>query len=161
MATVRLAVPSDAAELTRLRALMFAAMGTPDGDPAWQQASTDAFVRRLGTPAFAAYVVEGRHGLLACGAGWVDEYLPSPQQPDGRRGHVASMSTDPGHRRQGHARAVLAGLMGWFAAQGVVRVDLRATPDGQPLYEAFGFRLLGGATMAWTSPGASVGIPAT
>ena len=161
MATVRPALPADAAALTRLRALMFASMGTPVEQPDWEQASTEAFARRLATPGFRAYVVDGPDGLVAGGAGWVDEYLPSPRQLDGRRGHIASMSTAPAHRRQGHARAVLGALMAWFAEQGVVRVDLRATADGLPLYEAFGFRVLGGATMAWTAPGTSPGMPAT
>ena len=63
-------------------------------------------------------------------------------------------------RRRGHARRVLTGLMAWLDEQGVGRVDLRATPDGQPLYASLGFRVLGGATMSWTAPGVRPGMPA-
>lgn len=63
------------------------------------------------------------------------------------------MSTEPAHQRRGHGRQVFTALMEWFASLEVPRVDLRATPDGRALYEAFGFRELGGATMAWTAAG--------
>jgi len=36
-------------------------------------------------------------------------------------------------------------------------VDLRATPYGEPLYVSEGFKVLGGATMAWTRPGVRPG----
>jgi GNAT superfamily N-acetyltransferase len=69
------------------------------------------------------------------------------------------MSTEPSARRQGHARQVMTALLGWMADQGLPRVDLRATPDGQPLYASLGFRVLSGATMAWTAPGVRPGMP--
>ena len=97
---------------------------------------------------------------MACGVGHVEQHLPSPSQLDGRRGHVSSMSTDPSARRRGHARAVLDALLRWMREDhGLQRVDLRATPDGQPLYEDLGFRVLGGATMSWTAPGVRPGMP--
>ena len=57
-----------------------------------------------------------------------------------------------------HAKLVFQALMDWCAEHDLVRVDLRATPDGQALYEHFGFRVLGGATMAWTAPGNRPGM---
>ena len=154
MADLRRAGVEDAAALTRLRALMLAAMGSDVADSGWAQACEAAFVRRLAEPdRFAAWVVEVDAVAVASGVGWLEEHLPSPGSPDGRRGHIASMSTDPAHRRAGHARRVFAALMEWFGSLGVPRVDLRATGDGQPLYESFGFGVLGGASMAWTAAG--------
>ena len=158
MATLRRAVEADADDLTRLRALMHEAMGD-QVSPEWERACTLAFVRRLGTPEFVAYVVEDAGEVVSAGAGWLEEHLPSPSQLDARRGHIASMSTYPDARRQGHGRTVFGALMGWFGEQGVARVDLRATPDGRPLYEDFGFRLLGGASMSWFAPGSRPGMP--
>ncbi len=162
MATLRRAVPDDAPALVRLRALMHEAMGTPAGDAGYREAAEAAFRRRLAEdPGFAVVVVEVAGDVVACGVAHVEEHLPSPTQLDGRRGHVSSMSTDPGARRQGHARAVLEALLAWLREeQGVHRVDLRATPDGQPLYESLGFRVLGGATMSWTAAGVRPGMPA-
>ena len=159
MGTLRRATPADAEDLTRLRGLMHVAMGATDLPADWAVASTDAFRQRLATDDFVAYGVEADGRLVSCGAGWIEEHLPSPRQLDGRRGHIASMSTEAAWQRRGFAREVLAALLGWFAAAGVPRIDLRATDAGQPLYEELGFRVLGGATMAWTAPGIAPGMP--
>jgi GNAT superfamily N-acetyltransferase len=157
--TLRRATPADAEDLTRLRGLMHLAMGTSSLPDEWRTACQEAFRRRLAEPDFVAFAVEADGRLVSCGAGWVEEHLPSPGQYDGRRGHIASMSTEAEHQRRGHARMVFGALMEWFAAQGIVRVDLRATEDGRVLYESFGFRVLGGATMAWVAPGVRPGMP--
>ena len=160
MSDLRRATPADAADLTRLRGHMISAMGGDPTTPGWAQACESAFARRLADrDRFAAWLVEVDGRAVCSGVGWLEEHLPSPGCFDGRRGHVASMSTDPAHRRQGHARAVLVALMAWFAELEVARVDLRATEDGLPLYEQHGFRTLAGATMAWTAgPGAVPGL---
>jgi len=158
--TLRRATAADAEELTRLRGLMHLSMGSASLPEQWRVACTAAFRRRLGSPDFAAFGVEEEGRLVSCGAGWLEEHLPSPGQYDGRRGHIASMSTEPGWQRRGYARLVFGELMAWFAAADVPRVDLRATQDGRGLYESFGFRVLGGATMAWTAPGVTPGMPA-
>ncbi len=139
--TVRRAGPEDAAELTRLRGLMFESWGGDTSDPHWRQASDELFRRRLrDDPEFAAFVVEGPDGgLVSSGVGWVDHHLAGPKHYTGLRGHVASMSTDAAHRGQGHARAVFTALMAWFGEIGITRVDLFATPAGEPLYRSFGF----------------------
>ena len=152
MADLRRAGVADAAALTRLRGHMHAAMGEDPAAPGWAQACEAAYARRLAqTGTFAAWLVEVDGRPVSSGAGWLEEHLPSPRCLDGRRGHIASMSTDPAHRRRGYGRQVLVALMDWFASLEVPRVDLRATADGRPLYEAHGFRELGGATMAWTA----------
>ena len=157
MATLRRATTDDAAALTHLRGLMHRAMGD-EPDEVWRKRCEADLRRRLATDGFVAFVVELDGEVVSGGCGWLEEHLPSPYQLDARRGHIASMSTDPAHRRAGHGRAVMTGLMGWFAERDVPRVDLRATPDGLPLYEDVGFRVLGGATMAWTAPGTRPGM---
>ena len=164
MATLRPAVPADAPALVRLRSLMHEAMGADASavcDPAYLTAAEAAFRRRLASdPAFVAFVVEDAGEVVASGVAFVEEHLPSPSQPDGRRGHIASMSTDLSARRRGHARRVVEALMAWLVdEQGLSRVDLRATPDGEPLYADLGFQVLGGATMSWTARGVRPGMP--
>ncbi|GAC1445176.1 MAG: GNAT family N-acetyltransferase [Mycobacteriales bacterium] len=159
MGTLRRATADDAEQLTRLRGQMHLDMGAGALPEAWRLACTEAFRRRLAAPDFVAFGVEDDGRLVSCGAGWVEEHLPSPGQYDGRRGHIASMSTEPQLRRRGYARQVFGALMGWFDEAGIGRVDLRATEDGRGLYTSFGFRVLGGATMAWTAPGVAPGMP--
>ena len=162
MTNLRRCTVGDAAELTRLRGLMHAAMGADPTAEGWARACEAAFARRLAErDRFAAFVVELDGRPVSSGVGWLEEHLPQPGTLDGRRGHLASMSTEPAQRRRGHARSVLAALMQWFAELGVPRFDLRATEDGRSLYESFGFRELGGATMAWTAagtPGPGLGL---
>lgn len=159
MGTLRRATAADAEDLTRLRGLMHLSMGSTSLPQEWRLACREAFRSRLETASFVAYGVEEQGRLVSCGAGWLEEHLPSPGQYDGRRGHIASMSTEPQWQRRGYGRQVFGALMDWFAAAGIPRVDLRATEDGRPLYESFGFHALGGATMAWTAPGVSPGMP--
>jgi len=157
--TLRRATPADAEDLTRLRGLMHLAMGSPSLPDEWRSACEEAFRRRLSEPDFVAFGVAEDNRFVSCGVGWLEEHLPSPGQYDGRRGHIASMSTESEWKRNGYARQVFAALMEWFAERHVPRVDLRATEDGRGLYESFGFRVLGGATMAWTAPGVRPGMP--
>ncbi len=155
---VRAARASDAAEVVRLRELMFTAMGLdlertlPDGSP-WRVTCADVFRVSLGRPGFAAFVVDAPppgSGLAACGMAWVSERLPGPGS-DGRIGYIGNMSTDPRHRRQGHARAVLQALMGWLADGGVRRAQLTATDEGRGLYESFGFAPRQWPAMDWVA----------
>jgi GNAT superfamily N-acetyltransferase len=157
VATLRRATPADAAALTHLRALMHESMGHAV-DETWRLTCEAAFTRRISTDSFVAFVVEIEGAIVSTGAGWIEEHLPSPYQLDARKGYIASMSTEPEHRRQGHAKVVFEALLGWFAEHEITRIDLRATEDGQPLYASFGFRVLGGTTMAWFAPGGRPGL---
>jgi GNAT superfamily N-acetyltransferase len=157
VATLRRATPADAESLTRLRGVMHVAMGDALTDE-WFAACVDTFRQRLATEQFVAFLVEVDGVAVSAGAGWLEEFLPSPYALDHRRGHIASMATDPAHHRRGYARLVFAALMEWFSEQGIPRVGLRATEAGLPLYASFGFRTLGGATMAWTAPGSRPGL---
>ena len=81
--TARRANPDDAAELTRLRVVMFEAMGLDisAADEPWRQRTTVQFRERLrDTASFAAFVVgkPGGAGLAACAAGWLNPHLIGP-----------------------------------------------------------------------------------
>ncbi|WP_433605678.1 GNAT family N-acetyltransferase [Dactylosporangium sp. CA-139114] len=91
-------------------------------------------------------------GPAACAVGIFEERLGSPANPSGLTGYVFSVATDPAHRRRGHATACRKALLAWFAANGVHRVNLRASEDGLPLYEKLGFELQPGPSMAITLP---------
>ncbi|MFI5531725.1 GNAT family N-acetyltransferase [Kitasatospora sp. NPDC051853] len=146
MITVRTATPADAAELVRLRALMFEAMSGAAAPGEWEATAETVLRERLAAPpqelTMPAFVVDdpGRPGrLAACAVGTLEQRLPAPGHPDGLFGFVFNICTDPGHRRRGYARACTAALLEWFDARRATRIDLHATEGAEPLYRDLGF----------------------
>jgi GNAT superfamily N-acetyltransferase len=139
---VRAARVEDAPEVVRLRRVMFAAMSGRDTPGPWEAEAVRLLREQLaGRGALTGvFVVDAEDGgLAACAAGTVEHRLPAPSSPAGRFGFVFNVCTDPAHRGLGHARAVTEALLDWFAAQGVTRVDLHATPEAEHLYRDLGF----------------------
>ncbi|MFI7102129.1 GNAT family N-acetyltransferase [Streptomyces sp. NPDC050161] len=146
MITPRPAVPEDAAELVRLRRLMFSAMNGRDEPGEWERRAEEVARRQLADPQgpLVAFVVDGPAGdaaprLVACAVGTVEQRLPAPGHPSGRFAFVFNVCTDVGHRGLGHARATTEALLDRFAELGVTRVDLHATDDAEALYRSLGF----------------------
>lgn len=143
MSPARRATPDDASELVRLRKVMQDSMsGEPDPDISWQPAAVQTLRERLADPSgdLTAFVVDRPDGgLAACVVGTIEHRLGGPGNPRGVSGYVFSVATDRDMRRRGHSRACLDALLGWFRERGVPKVDLRASPSGEPLYASLGF----------------------
>jgi GNAT superfamily N-acetyltransferase len=144
MVDVRRAGPGDAGELMRLRGVMLGSMrGVAEVTGDWQRTGAELLRTQLAVaePAFAAFVADkgDRPGLAACVLGQVDQRLPGPGDPTGLRGYVYNVATDPAYRRRGLSRACMTALLEWFAEAGAGVVDLRASPQGEPLYASLGF----------------------
>lgn len=156
MTGVRGARPEDAAELVRLRRLMFHAMSGRDEPGPWEETALGMVRAWLsgqgGAVTLGAFVVEadpapsgtavGGEGvpLAACAVGTIEQRLPAPAHPSGLFGFVFNVCTDPAHRGRGYARTTTRALLDWFAEHGVTRVDLHATPGAERMYRAFGFQ---------------------
>jgi GNAT superfamily N-acetyltransferase len=142
---VRRATAADAGALTRLREVMLADMGmlaAAAADPGWRERAEAWFAQRLDDKGeFAAFVIEHPNlGVVSCAAGVCDRHAPGPGNPGGVQGLVFNMSTDPGFRRRGYARACLDALLTWFREETEARViNLNATGDGIALYRSLGF----------------------
>ncbi|GIH98990.1 GNAT family N-acetyltransferase [Planobispora takensis] len=151
--TVRGATPDDIPELVRLRQILADRMAMDGSLPVeslWEEAYADSLKERLGSADTAVYVVDApQGGLAACGIGLIFDRFPGPSLPDGRYGYIQGMTTDPGHRRRGHSRAIMGALMEWYRASGIRKVDLHATSDGEPLYRQFGFVEDGYPSLTW------------
>ena len=140
MTGVRPATVDDVPELVRLRHAMFTAMDGAEPAPGpWLDQIAGLLRERLGGDDLAAFVVERPGGLAACAVGEIDRRLAMPRNPSGLSGYLYNVSTDAAYRRRGYSRACVVALLGWFRERGVAHVDLRATPDGEPLYRALGF----------------------
>ncbi|MFD7441700.1 GNAT family N-acetyltransferase [Streptomyces sp. NPDC059909] len=144
MLRVRKAMEDDVPDLVRLRTLLFETLGgdffnpsSTDGD--WQDALAAVLKEQLTADGVRILVVDGDKALASCGIGTIEQRLPGPHLLNGRIGHVIGVVTDPAHRRRGHSRAIMQGLLDWFRERDVARVDLYASPDGEPLYRALGF----------------------
>ncbi|MFF2618782.1 GNAT family N-acetyltransferase [Kitasatospora sp. NPDC058046] len=148
---LRRAVPSDAAELTRLRLVMLASAGTVP-EPQWSADCERWFADRLtGDGRFAAFVVDDGTCLLSCAVGQYTDPMPSPGQGP-NVGHIASVATDPAHRRQGHARRVVTAVHDWLTAHGCGYISLTASPAAEALYRSLGYRDHAGPTpLAWSA----------
>lgn len=124
---------------------MIAAMqGREPDDGPWREYAQGTLERRLAEaePTLAAFVVTqpdtpGR--LAACAVGTVEARLGGPGNPSGLTGYVFNVATDPAHRRLGYSRSCTTALLNWYRSQGIVTVDLRATPAAEPLYRSLGF----------------------
>ncbi|BBB02150.1 putative acetyltransferase [Actinacidiphila reveromycinica] len=140
---VRAGRPEDAAEVVRLRRVMFAAMTGTDAPGPWEGEARRLLAAELAgpDPTTGVFVVDaaGGVGLASCAVGTVERRLPSPSSPAGLFGFVFNVCTDPAHRGRGYARATTEALLDWFAARGVTRVDLHATPEAEHLYRELGF----------------------
>ncbi|MEU4558078.1 GNAT family N-acetyltransferase [Actinoplanes sp. NPDC023936] len=140
----RRATPDDAAELVRLRAVMFQSFPQPNRNDDWRKASEEILRRRFAepSPTMAAFVVDcpDGAGLAACALGIVEERLGGPGNPSGMMGYVFSVVTDPDQRRKGYSRGCVTALLDWFREQGAGAADLRASESGEPLYTSLGFR---------------------
>ncbi|HEV7649434.1 MAG TPA: GNAT family N-acetyltransferase [Actinophytocola sp.] len=143
--SVRGATLDDVPDLVELRGLLFAHMadgwGPPTAGAGWQEACAAAFAGQLSTDRMRVLVIDGDGEVAACGLGVVDQRLPSPYNASGLVGHVFGIVTRPGYRKRGYARAVVTGLLAWFDARGLTRVDLNASADGQSLYRSLGFAM--------------------
>jgi GNAT superfamily N-acetyltransferase len=127
--------------------MMLASMSgrAPEPGP-WQWAAAETLRKRLTDPetdaTMVAYVVEtpDRPGTLAaCAVGTIEYRLGGPENPSGEIGYVFNVSTDPDYRRRGYSRACLLALLSWYRRRGVTRIDLGASPEGEPLYRDLGF----------------------
>ncbi|MFD7340497.1 GNAT family N-acetyltransferase [Streptomyces violascens] len=144
MSAVRRAVPEDAEELVRLRQVMQDALsGPPNPDKAWQPAAVQTLRKKLAEPAgdMTAFVVDRPDGagIAACALGTIEYRLGGPGNPTGTVGYVFNVVTDDDMRRRGLSRVCMEALLGWFQERSVFKIDLKASPEGEPLYVSLGF----------------------
>ena len=96
--------------------------------------------RWLDEGVYRGWLVE-REGVVAAGAGLiVSPWLPNAADTLGRRATILNVYTEPAHRRQGLARALMDRILLWCRQEGFRAVTLDASDDGRALYESMGFR---------------------
>jgi GNAT superfamily N-acetyltransferase len=89
---------------------------------------------------YRGFLVERDGAVVAGGGIIVSAWLPNAADPQARRATILNVYTEPEHRRQGLARALMEEMLGWCRDQGFRAVTLDASEDGRALYESMGFR---------------------
>lgn len=135
---IRRAEARDLDALVELRRLMFEAMGTTDNGP-WLQNARDWYAARLDDPTCCFIVVEVDGVVVSCACGLARDATPSPSAPRPGDVLISNVCTLAEYRGRGYARAAFDALMAWTEQIGAARLELIATPDGRPMYDAAGF----------------------
>jgi GNAT superfamily N-acetyltransferase len=138
---IRAATLEDCPRLLRLWALLFA-----EDDPAdrelWRNHAPGWFARFVGDSSIACFpVVEVDGDIVATAIGTLELGVPNPNCPRGRTVRLANLITAPEHRGNGYGTRLVHDVIEWARSIDADRVDLSATPDGQPIYEKAGFVL--------------------
>jgi len=141
-AAIRAATPADLEAILHHRRRMCEDMGHRDA------AVLDAMVadcrgrlrRWLEEGVYRGWLVEREGAVVAGGGIIVSAWLPNAADPQDRRATILNVYTEPAHRRQGLARALMEEMLRWCREQGFRAVTLDASDDGRALYESMGFR---------------------
>ncbi len=78
--------------------------------------------------------------IISCAFLVIDERPANPSFQTGRVGTILNVYTQPEWRRNGLATKVMNQLLDLAKEQNVTRIQLKAAPDGIPLYEKLGFQ---------------------
>lgn len=139
---VRAATADDLETILVHRRRMFEDMGygAEAGLDVMVAAAREPLRRWLAEGLYRGWLVE-REGAVAAGGGMLITIgLPHAADHETRRATILNVYTEPAHRRQGLARALMDVMIGWCREQGLPAVTLDASADGRALYAAMGFR---------------------
>ena len=94
---------------------------------------------RIGT--YRGWLAEELNGQIVGGGGIVVADWPGyPGENHAERAWILNMYTEPGARRCGVAKRLLAVMLEWCRIKGFSAVSLHASSAGRPLYESVGFQ---------------------
>jgi len=143
--TIRRATPDDAALISLYRRLMFTDIGYDKHDNLMaMEAAYAPWVReRLTDDGYMGVLMMAGEAVAACAGMLVVANPPNPVSIHPQRGYILDVYTAPDYRRRGLARQLMAALVEIARERQFSRVDLHASDEGRPLYEAMGFSVTG------------------
>lgn len=150
--TVRDAVPTDAFAVAALHLQAEREWGQVV-PPRFLDTFADAWLRDRARRTFLAE--DSRGTPLGTVHGSVVRKLPSPRRPTDAWMHVSFLFVTAGARGHGVGEALLRTLLGWCAANDVVRVQLNAVDEARTLYARVGFTTPDEGLMELRLPGPS------
>lgn len=88
---------------------------------------------------YQAWLIESE-GKAVAGAGvWLKEVQPGTRARTLRIPYILDVLVERDHRRRGLARQLMDAILEWARSEGHEIVELHASDEGRPLYEALGF----------------------
>jgi GNAT superfamily N-acetyltransferase len=139
---IRAATLDDLDVLVHQRVAMFTDMGVPMDVEVMATEYRRWLAARMPAGTYRAWVVESDAGDVIAGGGIsILPWPPGPGYPGGRIAFVYNLYAEPAHRRRGLGTLVMETIHAWCRATGISSAALNASRDGQPLYEAMGYRV--------------------
>jgi GNAT superfamily N-acetyltransferase len=138
---VRQATLDDIETIITHRRTMFYEMGVSDLEVRMQEERFRQWiVRHMQEGDYVGWFALAPDGQVAAGAGlWVHDWLPGPFAPDGVRGYVCNVYTEPAHRGHGLAHRLVQECVNECRRRRLTVVALHASSAGRPIYEEMGF----------------------
>lgn len=121
---------------------MFRDMGEADGAAASiiDNSSQDRLAALIQAREYYGFLAEYEGEVIAGGGVWLRPLLPRPGALQGAvEAYVLNVYTEPKHRRNGVARAIMEAILDWCRERRVARVVLHASKEGRSLCEDLGF----------------------
>ena len=147
---IRLATIDEVETLVELRLAMFEAMGIDHSELTLAIAPMRTYFKQhLPTGDFRVWVAEHRDVPIAAIGLVIHSVPPSPHNMAGHVAYIMNLVTLPEHRRHGIAKRLLLHVLGIVRAEGISKVSLHATSDGQQLYEHLGFKASANPAEMW------------
>lgn len=138
---VRPATLGDLRALALLRTALFEELGQK-ATAHFNELTEAAFADALERGSCCAWVAQSEAGeVIGAVALLLFPRLPSPNSVAPREGYLVNVYTVPQWRRRGVAAGLVAAAISSARELGLGRIRLHATPEGQVVYTAAGFRL--------------------
>ncbi|MBN2027641.1 MAG: GNAT family N-acetyltransferase [Actinobacteria bacterium] len=135
---IRKALPRDADDLVRLRAIMLEqVIGGPPAE-ADLRVLRDFFTRWVYDDPLCLVAEEGGE-VLGCIAASFYNHFPSPKNPSGMQAEIHNFAVYEHHRGKGIGKTLFVRILRECRDRDVGRISLYATAMGRPIYESFGF----------------------
>jgi len=142
--TLRPATPIDIPLLVQARLDFLRALGYPilSGDFPEASQQLEIFLSEHLDRDLFAWIALDDESIAAAGFLQVMRVMWQPLAPLGQFGRIINILTWPEYRHQGLAREIMQSLIQKAQQLRLSYIDLDASPEGQPLYESLGFKLL-------------------